>query len=553
MTSTKLPFSITQTESDIFELIKNVLIRYNLKTIVRVAGGWVRDHFLGKPSEDIDLALDDMSGIEFAEKINEYMIENNMKTHSIGKVPTNPDQSKHLETACIRVLGLSIDIVNLRTEVYTSNSRIPTVCIGTPQEDAYRRDLTINSLFFNINTFEIEDFTGKGILHLKEKVIATPLTPLETFTDDPLRVLRSIRFASRLIGYHIDPELLKAAQKPQVINSLAHKISKERIGAELDGMLRSSRPELALHWIYDLGLFSSVFQLPDKLTTPLTNLNELQIRSTSLVRAGVHVLQNLQFTFSAEEKSILLMSLILYPYHDLQYLNTKKRTELVNTYIVKTSIKKTNDESTFINLVHSEIHKIISVLNTDDLKLDFMLNNDDSSFDSFFDNNVVHLRRVLGGIIRRLGEIWRIAFFIALIVIWEYKWLQPLSEENIDSTTNIDSLIAYTLYKSSRIELNISNFTHWTTTFFLHLTDRIINKLDLDKVWLLKPHFKGKEIAELLNIPIGPMIGKATELQIEWMLGFPKGGDKDLCKQFLLDKSTITKIQTTNLKKKTLN
>ena len=77
----------------------------------------------------------------------------------------NPDKSKHLETATTRVFGYQIDFVGLRAEVYTDKSRVPEVHPGTAQEDAYRRDFTINALFYNLNSGQVEDFTG-GIHHL---------------------------------------------------------------------------------------------------------------------------------------------------------------------------------------------------------------------------------------------------------------------------------------------------------------------------------------------------------------------------------------------------
>ena len=81
-------------------------------------------------------------------------------------IKSNSDKSKHLETAIIRVEGQWIDFVNLRHEKYTENSRVPEIEIGTPEEDAYRRDLTINSLFYNINEQKIEDFTKMGLSDL---------------------------------------------------------------------------------------------------------------------------------------------------------------------------------------------------------------------------------------------------------------------------------------------------------------------------------------------------------------------------------------------------
>jgi tRNA nucleotidyltransferase (CCA-adding enzyme) len=100
-----------------------------------------------------------------------------------------------LECAIIKVLGTYIDLVNLRSEEYGDDSRVPVIKIGTPEQDALRRDLTLNSLFFNINTMKVEDYTGTGISDLKEGIAKTPLHPLKTFVDDPLRVLRVIRFA----------------------------------------------------------------------------------------------------------------------------------------------------------------------------------------------------------------------------------------------------------------------------------------------------------------------------------------------------------------------
>ena len=99
------------------------------------------------------------------------------------------EQSKHLETANVRVLGVFIDCVNLRSEAYTEDSRIPSITFGTPQEDALRRDFTINTLFYNVSTMQIEDFTGKGLTDLRDKIIRTPLPAYVTFKDDPLRVM----------------------------------------------------------------------------------------------------------------------------------------------------------------------------------------------------------------------------------------------------------------------------------------------------------------------------------------------------------------------------
>jgi tRNA nucleotidyltransferase (CCA-adding enzyme) len=130
-----------------------------------------------------------MMGREFAEHVHQYLIDHNMETHHVGVIQvrkvhavgkdakridklgalqTNPEQSKHLETATTKVLGVSLDFVNLRSEKYTEDSRIPEIGIGTPYEDAHRRDLTINALFYNINTCLVEDWTHRVALHGEE-------------------------------------------------------------------------------------------------------------------------------------------------------------------------------------------------------------------------------------------------------------------------------------------------------------------------------------------------------------------------------------------------
>jgi tRNA nucleotidyltransferase/poly(A) polymerase len=154
-------FPLTKEESVVFAFLLEVAQVFNLNTTLRVAGGWVRDKLLKSASDDIDIALDNIMGKNFAEYVNELLAKRGEEIHTIGVIETNPEQSKHLETATMRVFGMWIDFVNLRAESYTENSRIPTIRIGTPKEDALRRDLTINSLYYNVNTGQVEDHTGR--------------------------------------------------------------------------------------------------------------------------------------------------------------------------------------------------------------------------------------------------------------------------------------------------------------------------------------------------------------------------------------------------------
>jgi tRNA nucleotidyltransferase (CCA-adding enzyme) len=141
----------------------------------------------------------------------------------LPSIQANPDQSKHLETATVKVGRLEVDITNLRTETYNSGSRIPEVRVGTAQEDALRRDLTINALFYNLMTTKVEDCTGMGWPDLQRGLCRTPLPARETFLDDPLRLLRAVRFAVRF-GFDLDASILAAAREPALRDALAKKV-----------------------------------------------------------------------------------------------------------------------------------------------------------------------------------------------------------------------------------------------------------------------------------------------------------------------------------------
>src|SRR5271169_3970275 len=190
---------------------------------VRFAGGWVRDKLLSHENADIDVAVNIATGVQFASHVESYLMSNPLQPAErfhYNTINRNVEQSKHLETATAHFMGLDLDFVNLRSEEYAEHSRIPeTMRFGTPKEDAERRDLTINSLFYNLHTESVEDFTGTGVDDIKNGIIRTPLDPMTTFLDDPLRVLRAVRFAARL-DFKITPEVKAAMMTKSVKVSL---------------------------------------------------------------------------------------------------------------------------------------------------------------------------------------------------------------------------------------------------------------------------------------------------------------------------------------------
>ncbi|GAA5868232.1 hypothetical protein JCM8547_002286 [Rhodosporidiobolus lusitaniae] len=261
--------------------------RGNEPVELRIAGGWVRDKLLGRESDDIDVSTspDPITGLKFAMLFEKYLTTLSQRD-LMGRLTTieaKPEQSKHLETATARVCDLSVDWVQQRgQEVYTAGSRIPTVAFGSPLEDAQRRDLTINALFYNLRTRTIEDQTTHGLSDLGlvpspdgtvRRMIRTPLEPFQTFKDDPLRVVRAVRFAARFgREFELEGGMVEAIQRAEIRQALLDpkKISRERVGAELDKMLLGRDPRYAFELIERLNLHPLVF-LYDHSATFLTS------------------------------------------------------------------------------------------------------------------------------------------------------------------------------------------------------------------------------------------------------------------------------------------
>jgi tRNA nucleotidyltransferase (CCA-adding enzyme) len=302
-TGTNIQLELTEVESKLRQLLLDVAayiddtpsnedvtgvqVPENLakqKTTLRWTGGWVRDKLLKVGSHDIDLAINKMTGEHFGLKMQEYLeIPGNAEKHGLidkdnnsdardkskkiapglHKIEANPEKSKNLETATTKIMGIDLDLVNLRKETYNEVSRNPQMEFGTAEEDAMRRDATVNAMFYNLHTCQVEDFTNKGFEDMAAKIMRTPLEPTQTFKDDPLRVLRLIRFASRL-HYVIEPETAKAMGNPEIQDVLKIKISRERVGIELEKMLKGPRPRMALELINRFGLYRTVFTDPTR-------------------------------------------------------------------------------------------------------------------------------------------------------------------------------------------------------------------------------------------------------------------------------------------------
>jgi len=227
----------------VFEIVADIIEEEGLQAFV--IGGYVRDLLIGRPSKDIDIVVLG-NGIELARKV---------AARIDAKLPVNV--FKNFGTAMFRYGSDEIEFVGARRESYSRNSRKPVVEDGTLQDDQQRRDFTINALAISLNreTYGqlIDPFDG--LKDMEQLTIRTPLDPDVTFSDDPLRMMRAVRFASQL-GYTIADSTFEAIVRNRERIEI---ISKERIVEEIHKIILSPRPSYGFLLLEQSGLLELVF------------------------------------------------------------------------------------------------------------------------------------------------------------------------------------------------------------------------------------------------------------------------------------------------------
>lgn len=241
---------LEQLDHPFFRLISDTAEELGLECYV--IGGWVRDLYLERPSNDIDIVVIDQKkkterpGIAIAEALRS----------KIGK-KVNIAIFRNFGTAQLKHKGIEIEFVGARKESYDRNSRKPVTEDGTLEEDQNRRDFTINAMALCLNKDRYGDLIDPfdGLYDLEDRIITTPLDPDITFSDDPLRMMRCIRFATQL-DFHIDEETFEALKRNKERISI---ISGERIAEELNKILFSPTPSKGFVELERSGLLPLIF------------------------------------------------------------------------------------------------------------------------------------------------------------------------------------------------------------------------------------------------------------------------------------------------------
>ncbi|WP_367865603.1 CCA tRNA nucleotidyltransferase [Pedobacter sp. WC2423] len=228
-------------EHPVFKVMAGIADENHIEAYV--IGGYVRDIFLKRPSKDIDVVVLG-NGIEFAERTGKQLK---------SKVAV----FKNFGTAMLKYRELELEFVGARKESYRADSRKPIVENGTIKDDQLRRDFTINALAISLNKDNFGQLVDpfNGIEDLNNKLIRTPLDAEITFSDDPLRMMRAIRFATQL-NFNIDEQALAAIAKQKERISI---VSKERITDELNKIILSPVPSIGFKYLFDTGLLHIIF------------------------------------------------------------------------------------------------------------------------------------------------------------------------------------------------------------------------------------------------------------------------------------------------------
>ena len=276
-------------DKDVFHLIGNVADELGVECYV--VGGYVRDIFLERPSDDIDVVVVG-SGIRVAEALKQRL---GRRAHL--------SVFRNFGTAQVKVRGhkeegngeMEIEFVGARKESYSHDSRKPIVEDGTLEDDQNRRDFTINAMAICLNHSRFGQLVDpfNGIADLEDGIIATPLDPEVTFSDDPLRMMRCIRFATQL-NFQIEDETFEALQRMAARIKI---VSAERIEVELNKIMMAPHPSIGFELLQRSGLLQII--LPELAALDIVEKRDNRAHKNNFYHT-LEVLENV----AAQQKSV---------------------------------------------------------------------------------------------------------------------------------------------------------------------------------------------------------------------------------------------------------
>ncbi|KAL8682097.1 MAG: hypothetical protein Q9186_001802 [Xanthomendoza sp. 1 TL-2023] len=482
---------------------------------LRITGGWVRDKILGVGSKDIDIGIDTMTGFKFGTLMNQYLEQPQTQAKypkdmlgKLAKIEANPEKSKHLETITTKILGLEIDLVNLRKETYTDDSRNPQMEFGTPEDDALRRDATVNAMFYNLDTSEVEDFTGRGFEDMGRQVIKTPLSAYQTFKDDPLRVLRAIRFASRL-GYAIDEEDKQAMADAGIREALKLKITRERVGIEVTKMLQGPdpvvlgpNPHQAFQLIDHLGLYQTIFSDPGSNSSisesGLVNWSRAYDQAQAFVTpphtedVSGAVISSIKSKLLGNPKNVYLMWLLcaFVPWARVKLPTPNKPSAKAAPSPAATAAREgIKADNNSVKVIENAVAYLADIIQVKDAAI----KEGPPTTSPLKRKQKTVGREAQGMAIRRWGSNWRCSVMYAI--------LTQITEAS-----------------SNQHQALLEGYAAWLSE---------LEYMDLLEVYQLKPLITGDRLAKALEEKPGPWMTKALEMVVAWQLRNPDESDAE--------------------------
>lgn len=304
------------------EFLREVIRGTEFEGRVMTVGGCVRDDLMELEIKDIDMcvSLPD-GGIRFAE----WLKAKGLTTKGVTVYPNYGTAMLHLKA----FPDVELEFVQTRKEKYIDHScRNPVTAFGTIEDDCLRRDLTINSLYCNVSTDEIIDITGNGVSDIRDHIIRTPADPDLTYDDDPLRILRCIRFASRY-GWEIDPDTMEGMKRNVFRLEI---ITKERIRDEFSKMLTCKHPVMAMELLRKTGAMRYV--VPELEESYGMTQNEYHFGT--VWEHTLAVLGSEKLRVKSEKLLVLQLSALL---HDVGKIRCREVTEDGKVHFLKHELK----------------------------------------------------------------------------------------------------------------------------------------------------------------------------------------------------------------------